>query len=179
MTQTNVDLIVVADLDRETVSKICVAFDKSLLSNPDRIAMLRGIVGKPLDDEKLESIFSVLHNFATSGPNHNDMITYIDSHDLNLNKRTMLKDMLRAIYDRADPNYVNRKAFEAFVDQHKEDARFKHKYVAFVHGKYQGSDLSMTPLVHSMYDKFGNVDMYVDRVPPKEQKCIMAMLPWP
>ena len=179
MTKASVDLTVVADLDRETVSKICAAFDKSLLSSTDRITVLRGIVGRPLDDEKLESILSVLHNFATSGSNHNDMIAYIDSHDLNLAKRTMLKDMLREIHDRADPNYANRKAFEAFVDQHKEDAQFKHKYVAFVHGKYQGSDLSMTPLVHRMYDEFGNVEMYVDRVPPKEQKCIIAMAPWP
>lgn len=179
MTKASVDLTVVADLDRETVSKICTDFDKSLLSSPDRIAMLRGIVGRSLDDEKLESILCVLYNFATSKPNHNDMITYIDSHDLNLDKRTMLKDMLHEIHDRADPNYANRKAFEAFVDQHKEDARFKHKYVAFVHGKYRGSDPSMTPLVHRMYDEFGNVEMYVDRVPPKKQKCIMAMVPWP
>lgn len=179
MTKASADLSVVADLDRETVSKICAAFDKALMSNPDRMDVLRGIVGEPLDDNKLGSILSVLHSFATSKPDQRDMITCIDSCDLSLANRTMLKDMSREIRDKADPNYANRKAFEAFVDRHKGDARFKHKYVAFVHGKYRGSDLSMTPLVHRMYDEFGNVEMYVDKISPDKHEHMIATLPWP
>lgn len=79
----------------------------------------------------------------------------------------------------SDSTHANIKAYEAFVRQHAEDAEFKDKYVAFVHGKYGGSDTSEIALVCRMYDRFGNVEMYVDKLQPDEQTHMMATLPWP
>ena len=60
-------------------------------------------------------------------------------------------------------NAVNKKAYWDFVAQNSTNPEFEGRLVAFVHGKLQGSDSSRPDLVRSMYDKFGNVCMYVGR----------------
>lgn len=60
-------------------------------------------------------------------------------------------------------NEVNSKAYWDFVAQNSSNPEFEGKFVAFVHGKFEGSDRSRSDLVHRMYDRFGNVYMYVGR----------------
>ena len=60
-------------------------------------------------------------------------------------------------------NAVNKKAYLDFVAQNSTNPEFKGKFVAFVHGKFEGSGRSQADLVYRMYDKFGNVPMYVSR----------------
>ena len=60
-------------------------------------------------------------------------------------------------------NAVNKKAYLDFVAKNSSNPEFEGKFVAFVHGKFEGSDRSQRDLVYRMYDKFGNVPMYVSR----------------
>ena len=60
-------------------------------------------------------------------------------------------------------NAVNEDAYLDFVSHNSTNPEFKGKFVAFVHGKFQGSDRSQLDLISRMYDKFGNVYMYVGR----------------
>ena len=357
------DLAVVAGLEKETILKICAAFDRALVFGSRRTDMLKSIAGPRLDDESAASTLAVLYNFAISKHDPDGMLERIDSCDLDPNKKGALKNMLREIHGKIDRgldtcqaprtadlghlhvlsvaiesnfcpvftgnkitkiipslaikglarsagpagvvpfslqmgmdgaeelvkslkqrlqssknqvsimrakfgegvvdsacppreppagsdsegtrsipesappplteslsaqkapdwneiirpdvramppdvsvsralqdwhspadvdpledcvdanpgdlNYDNRKAFEAFVGKHAKDPEFKDKYVAFVHGKHEGSDESMHSLIRRMYDKFGNVEMYVDSVPPKEHHYLIPTLPWP
>ena len=365
MSNATADLAVVAGLDKDTIFKICAAFDRVLMFGPRRADTLKSIAGLRLDDESAASVLAVLYNFAISKHDPDGMLKRIDSCDLDPDKKDMLKNMLREIHgktdhgfgtcqasrmadlghphvlsmaigsnfrpvftgnkitkivpsivitglarragptggvipfslqmgidgaedlvknlqqwlqnskdqmsimrakfgkdvidstypiheppagcdlanmapllgsvkrtptdfesvfvpemsDRAeivrhtqamlsnvaasralqdwsspvdvdppedcidanpgDLNYDNRKAFEAFVVKHAKDPEFKDKYVAFVHGKYEGSDESMHSLICRMYDKFGNVAMYVDSVHPQDHQYLIATLPWP
>ena len=49
------------------------------------------------------------------------------------------------------------------MSRNSTNPEFKGKFVAFVHGKFQGQDRSQSDLIFRMYDKFGNVPMYVGR----------------
>ena len=60
-------------------------------------------------------------------------------------------------------NAINENAYRDFVSSNSDNPEFKGKFVAFVHGKLQGSDRSQMDLIYRMYDKFGNVYMYVGR----------------
>lgn len=70
--------------------------------------------------------------------------------------------MTRYELERAN-NAVNKKAYLDFVARNSANPEFKGKFVAFVRGKFEGSDRSQRDLVYRMYDKFGNVPMYVSR----------------
>ena len=60
-------------------------------------------------------------------------------------------------------NAINKKAYLDFVAHNSADPEFRGKFVAFVHGKFEGSDRSQRDLAYRMYGKFGNVPMYVGR----------------
>lgn len=205
MSQAEKDLAAVAGLGKETIGRMCAAFNHVLVSDPRRVDLLKDIAGRDLDDDTIESVLNVFYNFVSCASNSNGMTRRIYSCDLSSDEKAVLNDMLHEISRkvapsgpqdwmshaeadartslagaaRTDPNHANRKAFEEFARLHAGDARFKDKYVAFVHGKYAGSGAAMIPLVHRMYDKFGNVPMHVDTIRPREQKHIIAMLPWP
>lgn len=205
MSQAEKDLAAVAGLGKETIDRMCAAFSQALVSDPRRADLLKDIAGRHLDDDTIESVLNVLYNFVVNAHNSDSMTRRIYSCDLGPNEKAVLNGMLHEISCKVapsgpqdwlshaeadaraglagaaqpDPNRANRKAFRAFARLHAGDARFKDKYVAFVHGKYEGSGPAMIPLVHRMYDKFGNVPMHVDTIRPREQKHIIAMLPWP
>ena len=63
-----------------------------------------------------------------------------------------------------DKNAKNEAAFNKFKLDHIDDPKFKNKFVAFVHGSFQDSDDAPNTLIQNMYDKFGNVPMYVDKI---------------
>lgn len=54
-------------------------------------------------------------------------------------------------------------AYWAFVSRNSANPEFEGQFVAFVHGRLQGRDRSQSDLTSRMYDKFGNVPMYVGR----------------
>lgn len=60
-------------------------------------------------------------------------------------------------------NSVNEDAYDEFVRLRKGDPGLDGKFVAFVHGKFQGLGTERMPLVMDMYKRFGNVKMYVGR----------------
>ena len=62
-----------------------------------------------------------------------------------------------------DRNSDNEDAYRAFVSRNSTNPEFKGEFVAFVHGKFQGQDRSRLDRIYRMYDKFGNVPMYVGR----------------
>jgi len=63
-----------------------------------------------------------------------------------------------------DGNAENRRAFEGFLRAHLEDPEFRDRFVAFVHGKFQGAADAEGELIRRIYGTFGNVEMYVGRV---------------
>ena len=68
-----------------------------------------------------------------------------------------------------DKNTVNKKAFEDFVKINLNSSEYKNRFVAFVNGKFQGVGDKRNTLIGKMYDKFGNVDMYVDKVTDEKE----------
>lgn len=62
-----------------------------------------------------------------------------------------------------DDNAANRRAYWDFVASNSTNPEFEGKFVAFVHGNLEGDDRSRSTLISRMYDKFGNVHMYVGR----------------
>ncbi len=70
-------------------------------------------------------------------------------------------------------NIKNKNAFEDFVKTNLENPQFKNKFVAFVDGEFQNSGDKRNALIEKMYDKFGNVDMYVDKV--TDQKKVVLI----
>ena len=62
-----------------------------------------------------------------------------------------------------DRNGDNEDAYWAFVSRNSASPELRGMFVAFVHGKFQGHDRSQLDLIYRMYDRFGNVPMYVGR----------------
>ena len=59
---------------------------------------------------------------------------------------------------------ICKKAFGEMKLQLFQNMAYNGKFVAFVHGKLQDSDSDKSKLVLRMYEKFGDVDMFVDKV---------------
>ena len=66
----------------------------------------------------------------------------------------------RSVYT-STKNMENKIAFNKFKIEYINDPEFKDKFVAFVNGKFQDVGDKKETLIESMYDKFGNVPMYV------------------
>ena len=66
----------------------------------------------------------------------------------------------RSVYT-STKNMENKIAFNKFKAGHIDDPEFKDKFVAFVNGEFQSVGDRKETLVESMYDRFGNVPMYV------------------
>ena len=70
-------------------------------------------------------------------------------------------------------NVENKNAFERFLRSHLDNPEYKNKFAAFVNGKFQAIGDKRNALIDEMYDKFGNVDMYVDRVTDHKQVILI------
>ncbi len=70
-------------------------------------------------------------------------------------------------------NVENKNAFEDFLRAHLDDPAYKNKFIAFVNGKFQAVGDKRNALIDEMYDKFGNVDMYVDKVTDHKQVILI------
>ncbi len=70
-------------------------------------------------------------------------------------------------------NVKNKSAFDDFIKTNLENPKFKNKFVAFVNGEFQDIGDKRNALIEKMYDKFGNVDMYVDKV--TDQKKVIVI----
>lgn len=66
-------------------------------------------------------------------------------------------------------NMENRIAFNKFKAEHIDDPEFKGRFVAFVNGEFQGVGNKKETLVESMYDRFGNVPMYVSVISSRKR----------
>ncbi len=73
-------------------------------------------------------------------------------------------------------NIENKNAFEDFVKTNLNNPKFKNKIVAFVHRKFQDVGDKRNALIEKMYDQFGNVNMYVDKV-TDQKKVILIDTP--
>lgn len=58
----------------------------------------------------------------------------------------------------------NETAFEQFKERNLNNPKYTGKYVAFVNGKLEGMDEIENRLVKKIYNKFGNVEMFVGKV---------------
>lgn len=72
-----------------------------------------------------------------------------------------------------DTNSDNRDAFDRFVSPRAGDPDLRGKYAAFVHGKCQKAGANQSDLVDEMYEKFGNVKMYVGRADPERPAAVI------
>ena len=83
-----------------------------------------------------------------------------------------------SIYNKStgNENIENKNSFNDFVNTNLNNPQFKNKFVAFVDGKFQDSGDKRNALIDKMYDKFGNVDMYVDKV-TDQKKVILIDTP--
>ena len=78
--------------------------------------------------------------------------------------------------DEDDENMPNEIAFKSFVKDNLNNSEFKNRFVVFVHGEFQGVSDDKGELVKKMYDKFGNVVMYVGRVTDKKNIVLLDTL---
>ncbi len=72
-------------------------------------------------------------------------------------------------------NIQNKSAFENFAKNNFNNSQFKDKFVAFVNGEFQDAGYKKNALIKKMYDKFGNVDMYVHKI--TGQKMVLIDTP--
>ncbi len=84
-----------------------------------------------------------------------------------------LKTIRTYSHSKNDENTINKKAFEDFVKINLNNSEYKNHFVAFVNGKFQGVGDKRNALIGKMYDKFGNVDMYVDKVTDEKEIVII------
>lgn len=70
-------------------------------------------------------------------------------------------------------NLKNKKAFEDFIQVHLDDIKVKNRFVAFVNGEFQDSDDIKNVLIKKMYDRFGNIDMYVEKISDYEKTILI------
>ena len=68
---------------------------------------------------------------------------------------------------------TNKQKSEDFVKINLNNSEYKNHFVAFVNGKFQGVGDKRNALIGKMYDKFGNVDMYVDKVTDEKEIVII------
>ncbi len=68
---------------------------------------------------------------------------------------------------------INKNAFKQFLCENLNNPKYKNKYLAFVNGIFQDYGDKRTKLVHTMYQKFGNVKMYVGKVTSEKTKGII------
>ena len=76
----------------------------------------------------------------------------------------------------SNENIENKNAFTDFVQTNLDNPKFKNKFVAFVNGIFQDVGDKRNALIEKMYDKFGNVDMYVDKI-TAQKKVILIDTP--
>ncbi len=70
-------------------------------------------------------------------------------------------------------NSGNKKAFEDFVEMHLDNPEYADKYAVFVDGCFQKHGINQIDLVKEMYDKFGNIEMYVGKISSSKTTIIM------
>ena len=61
-------------------------------------------------------------------------------------------------------NSKNKRAFEDFVKTHLQNPEYAGKYAVFIDGHFQKYGVDKITLVKEMYDKFGNIEMYIDKI---------------
>ena len=76
----------------------------------------------------------------------------------------------------SNENTKNKNAFDDFIKTNLDNPKFKNKFVAFVNGKFQDIGDKRNALIEKMYNEFGNVDMYVDKV-TDQRKVILIDTP--
>lgn len=59
---------------------------------------------------------------------------------------------------------IDKIAFTQFLQENLHNPKYMNKYVAFVNGIFQDYGGRRNKLVHEMYQKFGNVRMYVGKI---------------
>lgn len=67
----------------------------------------------------------------------------------------------------------NEQAYDLFVRNNSDDVTLQGKYVVFVNGKLEETGDSKIELIKKMYDKHGNIEMYVGRTSGEKDKCII------
>jgi len=67
----------------------------------------------------------------------------------------------------------NETAFEQFKERNLNNPKYTGKYVAFVNGSYQGANEKRSDLVKTIYKRFGNVKMFVDRIVSEEREILL------
>ena len=116
----------------------------------------------------------------TSEFNFHDLsiwIETIDKQNLNCFSDLKVRKVLQNISTPSNTiNHENKNAFENFVKTNLDNPEFKNKFVAFVNGEFQDLSDKRNALIEKIYDKFGNVDMYVDQV-TDQKKVILIDTP--
>ncbi len=98
--------------------------------------------------QSIQSWFDIKDNF---------FCTYAD-YFVNFLKSNSLKDIAN------NKNSKNKRAFEDFIQTHLQNPEYVGKYVVFVDGHFQKHGIDKIALVKEMYDKFGNIEMYIAKI---------------
>ena len=70
-------------------------------------------------------------------------------------------------------NNENQQAYDLYVKNNSGNLKVQEKYVVFVNGKFEEIGNSKIELVTKMYEKHGNVEMYVGKVSGKKDIVII------
>ena len=70
-------------------------------------------------------------------------------------------------------NNENRQAYDLYVKNNSSNLKVQEKYVVFINGKFEEIGNSQIELVKKMYEKHGNVEMYVGKISGKKDISII------
>lgn len=90
-----------------------------------------------------------------------------------LDIKKFLKTLLVCDNMSNNENAINKNAFEDFIKTNLCNPQFKNKFVAFVNGEFQDVEDKQNILIKKMYNKFGNVDMYVGKITDKKEIALI------
>ncbi len=131
-----------------------------LLKDEPQIDIQQNIYKQPIRADQLQSWFGDVKDHCS----YNDFKNITNFRDfLKLLKLPMPE------YEINTENIENKKAFDDFVKIHLNDLEYKNKFVAFVNGEFQSIGDKRNALIEKMYDEFGNVPMYVDKITDQKQ----------
>lgn len=179
------DMGVFDSLDRDKVDGILDILNDGMARDPLYSDRLRDLEKLGLDGDQARDIVNWFYDFYIGARNPALMMMILEAADAGDKGRELAMDVFKRIVDgRNWPDTAhgriparaadagNGDGFDRFVYEHRNDPEFKGKFVAFVHGKYQGCGTSGGALMREMLRKFGYVNMFVGPVTTKARTII-------
>lgn len=179
------DMGVFDSLDRDKVDGIIEVLNDGMARDPLYGDRLRDLEKLGLSGDQARDVINWFYDFYIGARNPALMAMIMEAANAGDKGRDLAMYTFRRIVDERNwpdtahgripvrtKNAGNEDGFNRFVYEHRNDPAFKGKFVAFVHGKYQGCGASENALMRDMLKKFGYVNMFVGPVTPRPHTLV-------